>query len=743
MNLYNGCFILNVTPSPLPPQIFLTRKGMERSDDDDIMEALNHYKTGELLDNPDDIIESILDYNTEVLKKKEDVSEETKITRESKKEAVEFFKTIEDHQSEAPLRWDEYLNIVEKVMRVNKGCYKDFNLAGPRWKTAMFSMFQRIYLTEQIPEPMKQTKLKQLYKKKGDKKKLTSYRFIHLKNWAGKMMEKLVLEKAEKMLLRPTPEMQIGGQKQSSTIEHLMTVLTMAKISEKERTCLIVQLLDIVKCFDKVLLSDTLYDAAEAGLCGRGLRMIEKLHEDTKISLTSDNKGRQRIIKNSTGQGTNWAPSGCSRSIAIANEKATEEINNEIKIQGKNVGTMIFVDDTARLATSTEMARDGGKVFTQALDELSLEAHPDKSRIVVMGSKALREKAKKELEENPVKVQGWDMKTSEIETYLGFQIDERGARECKNKSIEARVRAARTKSIQLMKTLEDDQICKIGWLESVKVLFTSIIISTLTYGAQTYVFMTKKQRETLEAGMREDLYRMLKISKTAHYASVLFELNLIPINSIIDQLKISWLNSLIHGKGTGICLDVITEEERRYPGTGIIGEVRKLCEIYQLPDVTTYEVTKQRIKENVWKISRLNLWGAVTKNKRTPYCHHYKKAKKLYWQFPRLEAKLMLSYKIGELNFKENKRREMKKTFGNTDCFVPWCIDAEGKRNKDTLEHVMTCEGYKTKAKHFNLDGTDIRMAEYLRALDIERWRNFGLSLVYRPDRVRKMPARV
>ena len=36
-----------------------------------------------------------------------------------------------------------------------------------------------------------ETKLKKLYKKKGDKAKLTSYRFIHLKDWAGKMMEKL------------------------------------------------------------------------------------------------------------------------------------------------------------------------------------------------------------------------------------------------------------------------------------------------------------------------------------------------------------------------------------------------------------------------------------------------------------------------------------------------------------------------------------------------------------------------
>ena len=44
----------------------------------------------------------------------------------------------------------------------------------------MFKMFQKIYKTEKIPKEFKKTKLKKLYKKKGDKNKLQNYRFIHL-----------------------------------------------------------------------------------------------------------------------------------------------------------------------------------------------------------------------------------------------------------------------------------------------------------------------------------------------------------------------------------------------------------------------------------------------------------------------------------------------------------------------------------------------------------------------------------
>ena len=712
-------------------QIFMTRKNAGRNDEDEITEAIDHYKTGERLTDPDKIIESILDYNEEVLKKKEEVSDEIAKKRDERKEAINFFKLVEDGQTEEPLLWEDYMAVVRKVMTVNKGCYKDFTLAGPRWKTVMFELFQKIYITEQIPEDFKKTKLKKLYKKKGDKSKLTSYRFIHLRDWAGKMMEKLVLEKAEAMINRKIPDMQIGGQKKCNTVEHLMTVMAYANICDKERKALVVQLLDIVKCFDKVLLSDTLYDAAEAGVFGKRLRMIEKLHEDTKISLTNDPKGRERTIKNSTGQGTNWAPSGCSRSIAESTNRAVEETDNEMKVNGENRGTIIFVDDTARLASSAEMARDGGKIFTQALDELSLEAHPDKSRLVILGSKKIRDEMKEKLEKDPVMVQGWEMKTSESETYLGYQINEKGARESRNQSIEQRVRAARTKSIQLMKILEDEQMCEIGWIQSTKLLFTSIIISTLTYGSQTYVNMTKKQIGMLEGGMRECLYRMFELSKTAHYASVLFELNLIPIQAIIEQLKISWLNSLIHEKGFGTCLEVIKEEERKYPGTGIISEVRELCKKYQLPDVNETEVLKETIKERVWEKARIQLWDDMLTNYRAPYTNTYEKKGKDYWSLNKLDARLVLNYKIGELCFKDYKRREMTNRYGNTDCFVSGC------REKDTMKHVLRCEGYETKIEKYPQDGRDFLLAPFLRALDMERWKKYNCSLIYRRDRIR------
>ena len=112
------------------------------------------------------------------------------------------------------------------------------------------------------------------------------------------------------------------------------------------------------------------------------------------------------------------------------------------------------------------------------------------------------------------------------------------------------------------------------------------------------------------------------------------------------------------------------------------------------------------------------------KNRRVPYTGKINKTVKQYWRFPKLESRLLLSYYIGELSFKDNKKREMTAKYGNTNCFY-------GCNAPDSLEHVKYCKKYDTQYESFYQDGTDKRFVEYLRALDIERWRKFQCPLVY------------
>ena len=133
--------------------------------------------------------------------------------KEAKKEAVEDAKCRITEDSESDLTWDEFMEVYNKIVLVNKTCYRDLTWAGHKWITAMFLVFKRIYREEDIPDSFMETKLKKLYKKKGDKTKLSSYRFIHLKDWAGKVMEKLAMKKMQKKMRRKNQKEEKPTQK--------------------------------------------------------------------------------------------------------------------------------------------------------------------------------------------------------------------------------------------------------------------------------------------------------------------------------------------------------------------------------------------------------------------------------------------------------------------------------------------------------------------------------------------------
>ena len=713
-------------------QVFLTRKNITR-EREEILATMEHYKTGEKLDDIDEIFDSVLDYNAETLKKNECKDERSRILREGKAEAVNFFENLESDWSEEQLTVIDYKKVIAKIQAVNKTCYRDFLWAGPKWQAEMFLMFQRVYMSEKIPNEFMKTKLKQLYKRKGNKNKLSSYRFIHLKDWAGKMMEKLVMAKCQDVVAGAMPNMQIGGMKKRSCTEHLVSILTLAKIKCKQGKGMLIQTVDCMKCFDKQLLTDTMFSAAKAGLHGKRLRMIRKLHEDTEISLVGDQREKTAVIKNSTGQGTNWAPAACSLSMGQAMKEEVDRFDEtKMKLGDLKIEPFSYVDDTIRCADCHEGAVEGGEIFTRALNELGLEAHPDKSAQILMGSNKWREEMREKLKNDPVVIQGFELKESQEETYLGIQLSSKGPRDSVTQSIKRRIRAAVAKEVQLSKILEDDIMDRVGWLEAVKTLFNSIIMSTLTYGSIAYVFMTKVQLAELEACMKDILYRMLKISKYAHFAAVLFECNMIRMRHIINQLKISFINELIHSSGKGVCLDILRKEEELYPGTGLLAEVSQLCDMYNIPDVTRDCVEKEHIKAKVWSFGREEVWKEAICNKRIPFNDNHMKVGKPYMRLPKYDARLFFAYRIGELQFKAYRKGEFIRKFGNTKCF------ADGCGEQDTLQHAMRCDGYdqmfgKDEMELFELDAQKEFIA-YLKKMDTERARKYYLPLLYRRE---------
>ena len=121
------------------------------------------------------------------------------------------------------------------------------------------------------------------------------------------------------------------------------------------------------------------------------------------------------------------------------------------------------------------------------------------------------------------------------------------------------------------------------------------------------------------------------------------------------------------------------------------------------------------------------------KNRRVPLNRTYAKTPKPYFLETRYRSRLFFAFRIGELQFKDFRRGEFTRKFGDTKCFMPNCDNA------DSLVHVMECKHYPPELRfnftNYNYDPIEqVEFINYLEKLDKFRALNFGLPVIYRPS---------
>ena len=685
--------------------------------------------TNEMTTDREETYETMIEYNFNLLRKDdlEEESEESRVVREAKEYAIRVALEAEGFAEDEELELKDYEKVIEKIKANNKNVYRDFIRAGGKFKIAIFSFYQKCYKLEKMPQCFYDTELLRLYKGKGNRLELQKNRFIHLKPWGPKVYEKLLMTKMEDKLFKNTPDCQVGGQKLGSTNEHLAAMITSMRRVELTQSKGAIIFMDIKACFDRVRLHDILFEAVQSGVVGRPLKNMFEYTNNLRIHMQGDDKeDRKRFITNSTGQGTGFAPVGTSMVMPKTLEVKTEERDFDDRkdmigeIDGVKMYREFFVDDLSKNNISLREIKLNAEVITNMLKELRLTAHPDKSGLLVYGEK--RENFKVEIEKDHPQVQGFKLKFMEQETYLGMVFSELGASDSITKTLEVRKRKCLVKAADIKRKLEDERMMGVGWLAGAVLIHSSVIMSTLTYGAAAMIGMTPPQWDMLESIQRQCLIHILGISNKTTHQSLLFVLGLMPAKDLVKKLQICFVNNLVHIKGKGQCLDTIMQDYKAGGIRGLINEVKDNCMDYGIDDVTVTYVHPKVIKEKIDRKVLDRQWLLDLKSKKPPLStRRESRAQKFYSTLPKNKAKLMLCYETGELNFRRGRRQEALKKYGSYECLVPFC------KEDDTLVHVQTCPGYTARVKE---GASPYEFIDYLAELELERNKRFNRSLI-------------
>ena len=113
----------------------------------------------------------------------------------------------------------------------------------------VFNFLKFIWDTENLPRSWDLTTLVQIFKR-GSRSLLTSYRFVHLKEWLPRLFDGIVFSKMKEKLVQNMSKFQIGAKPGHRAQEHIFVLNSVISLYSERNIPLLIQTWDISRYFD-------------------------------------------------------------------------------------------------------------------------------------------------------------------------------------------------------------------------------------------------------------------------------------------------------------------------------------------------------------------------------------------------------------------------------------------------------------------------------------------------------------
>ena len=700
-------------------KVYKMRKVILKGPEDKQNHKTVNQETGEVLEDLDQIMDHILEFNVRNMEK---VPPDAEVEETLKKKAMIIDELLSDHNVEKfpdEIPWETFLTVMEKVTRQRKSCFRDIIKAGRGYKFALFHLLNRMYRFEEFPEVSAITYLTRIWKGKGNREDLANSRFIHNREPVTKLFEKCVVEIVSNKINLATPQAQAGSRKGRSTRDQMLKLIILQKFYESQSRPLPILLVDVKACFDKIRLEDVIFDTLQSGADSKATRILNKLSDNTEIRLTGDMRNTGRKVTGTLGQGTNYAPGGIGlTSSKSVNHEFTDENKDRLlaRVGSARSDPLSYVDDILTIPRNEPCLRKVSVMVGKALKNISLLSHPQKTEVIVSGRSMRAEMMRERLTKKPAMMQGNPVKVSSAGMYLGMKVSQLGYRSTIDMTARHRMSKAWGRVTDVKATINDTRMVRIGWLRSAIVLIKSVIIPSITYSADIWLAANKATEKYVTDEYKAIIYAILDIPTNTKFTSVLADLGLPNIVSVIDKLRVTFINYTLWENGDTKLKELLLEEKRLLNHNSLIQFTDQICEKYKLPCVSENHLDKRLVKQRIKVSDEIETWISNVMSPATQNVGPERKRPSTnFFILSKRESQGILAYNAGAF--------KLRTSWGDYHqdqlCPAPLC------GGPDTLEHIKTCPFYRSKWKEdYNKDIK--QLAKYFVMIDRERrhaWR--------------------
>ena len=679
-------------------------------------------ETGEMLEDLDDIMNFILEFNVKNMEKVPP-SEEVEAIMKQKAAVVDQLLddcNVQKFPDEIP--WHVFLKVMERIMAQRKSCFRDIIHAGRGYKFALFLFLNRMFKTEDIPEASFVTYLTKIFKGKGSREDLGNNRFIHNKDPWTKMWEKCLVELVAEQINKATPQAQAGSRKGRSTRDQMLKLVILQKYYESQSRPLPILLVDVRACFDKIRLSDVVFDTLEAGGDAKAVRVLRKLADKTEIRLRGDQRnngaGEGRLVYGTVGQGTNWAPGGIGLTSSKCIDKEFDEESKDKLLAA--VGTarsdpQSYVDDIATFPKNEPSLRQVTRRTGAALSTISLNSHPTKTEVIISGRSKRAAMMRERLMKKPALMQGNPVKVSKAGTYLGMVVSELGYRDTIDLTARHRVAKAWGRVADLKAVINDTRLSRTGWLRAGVILIRAILIPSITYSAEVWLGANKATENYVSHEYKSMIFMALDIRTHTKFTSVLADLGLPNIMAVINKLRINFINHTLWEGGDSKLRETLLEEKRLLPKNNLLDFTDEICERYGIPAVSSNRLDKKLVKWRIKLVDETENWLSNLASTATENVNLERvRLSTNFHVLSKRESQSLIAFHAGAFM--------LKTAWGDfheiQSCLAPMCDGL------DQLDHIKVCPFYRTRwDESYNSDCK--QLARYFVLIDRERRRTW------------------
>ena len=262
-------------------------------------------------------------------------------------------------------------------------------VAGSDLLLAILKILNLIKKKQKYPKVMEKCNITSIHKKKS-KKDFENYRGVFRVQILRSILDRLMYNDSYYTIDSSLTDGNVDARKMRSVRDNIFVISAITNSVENGQSRPIqVQVMDAVKCFDKLWLQACVNSIYEAGIDNDMLNLLYIENKNAQIAVKINNKLSTRIsVKDVVMQGSVWGSLKCTSTMDKLNQVAMSDKTLQYHYKGDQnipIGVLGMVDNTLGVSECGKQAIRKNSVINSFMETQRLKLSKEKSVVLHYG----------------------------------------------------------------------------------------------------------------------------------------------------------------------------------------------------------------------------------------------------------------------------------------------------------------------------------------------------------------------